>query len=594
MSLATTDPIAVSGGPDKEAAQQRRAAAMRVREARDRLTSTSGTRPAFDYELLRQYAHNRLSGALGMILLACAVGLISTFWSSATWAGLWVAMLVTIQLDQHGDVSRVPGPRRQTTCRCRRARLTFIVLDLLFGLAWTINLIHPSEDTPSTDIINVFVMLLVVAVSSMLGSSLPIAVFATTAPLTIAVAATYLLVGSVDGYVLAGLALTALCYFGLLAHRLYASNLAMLEARAETDALIGELEQAKAKSDEARRHAEAANIAKSRFLAQMSHELRTPLNAILGFSEVMKNELFGAHAVPAYKDYASDIHNSGVHLLGLINEILDLSRIEAGRYELNEEAVQLVQVAEECRHLLKLRAANRNIAIHDLFEPDMPRLWADERAARQICLNLLSNAIKFTPQGGEIWLKVGWTAAGGQYLSVTDNGPGIPEHEIPIVLDTFGQGSNAIKSAEQGAGLGLPIVKSLIELHGGTFSLKSKLREGTEVLVTFAPERVMAALEPVVEVPLKTIFDPPPLEPDQPERHGAVGGFLASINFARMHRGRSDGSSLPPSFLLLAILCLLGAAAAANHSAGSGGSWLAARSHVAYHANLNARRAFAP
>jgi two-component system cell cycle sensor histidine kinase PleC len=127
----------------------------------------------------------------------------------------------------------------------------------------------------------------------------------------------------------------------------------------------------------------------------------------------------------------------------------------------------------------------------------MPRLWADERAVRQVCLNLLSNAIKFTPQGGEIWLKVGWTAAGGQYLSVRDTGPGIPEEEIPIVLDSFGQGSNAIKSAEQGAGLGLPIVKSIIDLHGGTLSLKSKLREGTEMIVTFPPERVMSALEPM-------------------------------------------------------------------------------------------------
>ncbi len=540
MSVATTGPIAATAGSETATARHRRVAALRVREARDRLTSTSGTRPAFDYELLRQYARNRLSGALGMILLACAVGLISTFWSSTTWAALSVAMLVLIQLTSM-VTCRDFLARAANEVSVRRARLTFIVLDLLFGLAWTINLIHPSEDTPSTDIINVFVMLLVVAVSSMLGSSLPIAVFATTAPLTIAVAATYLLVGSVDGYVLAGLALTALCYFGVLAHRLYASNLAMLEARAETDALIGELEQAKAKSDEARRHAEAANIAKSRFLAQMSHELRTPLNAILGFSEVMKNELFGVHTVPAYKDYASDIHNSGVHLLGLINEILDLSRIEAGRYELNEEAVQLVQVAEECRHLLKLRAANRNIAIHDLFEPDMPRLWADERAARQICLNLLSNAIKFTPQGGEIWLKVGWTAASGQYLSVTDNGPGIPEHEIPIVLDTFGQGSNAIKSAEQGAGLGLPIVKSLIELHGGTFSLKSKLREGTEVIVTFPPERVMAALEPIKERPATTLFDlaPPYQEPDRTAQ-GAIGGFFASINFGGVRRMRAS------------------------------------------------------
>jgi len=127
----------------------------------------------------------------------------------------------------------------------------------------------------------------------------------------------------------------------------------------------------------------------------------------------------------------------------------------------------------------------------------MPRLWADERAARQICLNLLSNAIKFTPQGGEIWIKVGWTASGGQYMSVKDTGPGIPEEEIPIVLASFGQGSNAIKTAEQGAGLGLPIAKNLIDLHGGSFTLKSKLRIDTEIIVAFPPERVMAALPPI-------------------------------------------------------------------------------------------------
>src|SRR6476646_8600121 len=124
----------------------------------------------------------------------------------------------------------------------------------------------------------------------------------------------------------------------------------------------------KAISDEARQRAEAANISKSRFLAQMSHELRTPLNAILGFSEVMKTEVFGEHAVPAYKEYSADIHNSGVHLLGLINEILDLSRIEAGRYELNEESVSLAAIVEDCHHLLKLRATNRGITIHEMFE----------------------------------------------------------------------------------------------------------------------------------------------------------------------------------------------------------------------------------
>ena len=122
--------------------------------------------------------------------------------------------------------------------------------------------------------------------------------------------------------------------------------------QAEKDALIGELEQAKLNSDEARRRAESANLAKSRFLATMSHELRTPLNAILGFSEVMKSELFGAHSVPAYKEYSADIHASGQHLLMLINEILDLSRVEAGRYELNEESVSLDDVVEDCLHLL--------------------------------------------------------------------------------------------------------------------------------------------------------------------------------------------------------------------------------------------------
>jgi len=148
---------------------------------------------------------------------------------------------------------------------------------------------------------------------------------------------------------------------------------------------------------------------------------------------------------------------------------------------------------------LGMRAKSRRLHLHDLFEPNLPHLWADERAIRQICLNLLGNAIKFTPPGGDIWLKVGWTASGGQYMSVKDSGPGIPDDEIPIVLSSFGQGSNSIKSAEQGAGLGLPIAKSLVDLHSGTFTFRSKVRIGTEVVVTFPPERVEAAVAPLGE-----------------------------------------------------------------------------------------------
>jgi two-component system, cell cycle sensor histidine kinase PleC len=496
--------------PPAASASNRRAAQQRVREARDRLTSTSGTRPAFDQELLRQYARTRISASYVVMLLVVATGLLFGFWMKPIPAAAWTCGMLCI----HGAIMRtclrfLAEP--PTPALTRKWRTRFVLLDLLHGLCWMAILTHPALDVVS-DTVMMFLMLLVIAVSSMLAANLPIAALAATVPVTIAIALNFSMAGTFDKYVLAALALAAEGYFALLAHRLHSTTLATLEARAEKDALIGELEQAKSISDEARYRAEAANVAKSRFLAQMSHELRTPLNAILGFSEVMKSEIFGAHGVPVYKEYSADIHNSGVHLLNLINEILDLSRIEAGRYELNEEAMALVNVVADCHHLLKLRASSRGITIHEVFERGMPKIWADERAIRQIVLNLLSNSIKFTPQGGEIWLKVGWTASGGQYLSVKDTGSGIPEAEIPIVLASFGQGSNSIKSAEQGAGLGLPIAKSLVDMHGGTFTLKSKLRIGTEVIVTFPPERVMSALAPVVEE--TAIDEAPPLQPE--------------------------------------------------------------------------------
>ena len=213
----------------------------------------------------------------------------------------------------------------------------------------------------------------------------------------------------------------------------------------------------------------------------------------------MKNEMMGPHTVKAYREYSADVHASGHHLLMLINEILDLSRVEAGRYDLHEEAVSLPFVVEECRHLLALRAKNKGLTVIDVIEDTLPKIWADERALRQITLNLLSNAIKFTPKSGQITIKVGWTASGGQYLSIKDNGPGIPEDEIPIVLSSFGRGSLAQKHAEEGTGLGLPIVKGLVELHGGVFTLKSVIREGTEVRVIFPAERVMDTLPPIRE-----------------------------------------------------------------------------------------------
>ena len=244
--------------------------------------------------------------------------------------------------------------------------------------------------------------------------------------------------------------LTAEILFLHLTSHLYRQNAQSLAYRAEKDAIFAELEQAKAVSDEARRRAEAANMAKSQFLATMSHELRTPLNAILGFSELMRGEMLGPIGNPAYKTYLDDIHSSGQHLLRIINDILDLSRIEAGKRELREELTSLSEIAREACSLLDLKARQKDITVNEIFEENLPKIIVDEQAMRQVVLNLVSNALKFTPKGGEVDVKVGRTQAGGQYVSVRDNGPGIPEDEIPVVLSAFGQGVDLAQDRRTG------------------------------------------------------------------------------------------------------------------------------------------------
>ncbi|NWG26856.1 MAG: HAMP domain-containing histidine kinase, partial [Pseudorhodoplanes sp.] len=211
------------------------------------------------------------------------------------------------------------------------------------------------------------------------------------------------------------------------------------------------------------------------------------------------------------------IQQSGKMLLTMINDILDLAKIEAGKMEVRAEDFSIRDVLESLAQTVRPMADRKSIDLDVEIDDAIPLLRQDASKIRQIVFNLLSNAIKFTPQGGEIWIKVGWTASGGQYFSVKDTGPGIPENEIPIVLASFGQGSNAIKSAEQGAGLGLPIAKSLVDLHGGSFTLKSKLRVGTEVVVAFPPERVMSALPPLTE-------PAPPTQPQGENPSAGVGG----------------------------------------------------------------------
>ena len=178
-------------------------------------------------------------------------------------------------------------------------------------------------------------------------------------------------------------------------------------------------------------------------------------------------------------------------MLTLINQVLDHSRVEAGRFQLHEAPVAVHHVASDCRSLLSLKAAEAGIEVLENFEPDLPSVYADERAIRQIWLNLISNAIKFTPPDGKIVLSVGRTRAGGVYMAVRDTGPGIPQEEIPRVLSSFGQGSLSYETAQEGAGLGLPIVRGLVELHNGTFELRSAVGIGTEGVAEFPSSRVI-------------------------------------------------------------------------------------------------------
>ncbi len=267
----------------------------------------------------------------------------------------------------------------------------------------------------------------------------------------------------------------------------------LIEMSTEKTELIEALSQAKKKSDEARAAAEDASHAKSQFLANMSHELRTPLNAIIGFSEVISREVFGPLENEKYHQYSGDIHSSGRHLLALINDILDLSKIEAGQYSIFEERVDLSIIADDCHKLLDLRASVNDIKIERRFSRSLPELHADKRAVRQIWLNLLTNAVKFAPSGSRVHIVADYGSDGSFCIGVHDEGPGIAEDELEKVMETFGQGKEGVSRPGSGTGLGLSIVKGLAEAHGGRFTLESELGVGTRASVVFPRNRVLPA-----------------------------------------------------------------------------------------------------
>jgi signal transduction histidine kinase len=245
--------------------------------------------------------------------------------------------------------------------------------------------------------------------------------------------------------------------------------------------------------------AEKANRVKSEFLATMSHELRTPLNAIIGFSEVIKSESFGP-GLPRYREYATDINNAGAHLLSVINDILDFTKAEAGKLDLRVEEVDLMEVIEESAGLVRQLATDRALQFHVDILP-LPPLALDRLRVKQVILNLLSNALKFTDAGGAVRIEARQDDSGCVVVRVRDTGIGIPAEMISLVFEPFRQIDSALARKYEGTGLGLSLVKTLVELHGGEVNIESKVSHGTVVSITFPHARIVSPKTPAVVKP---------------------------------------------------------------------------------------------
>lgn len=261
---------------------------------------------------------------------------------------------------------------------------------------------------------------------------------------------------------------------------------------AELESTKTELEQTSSDLRAALAAADAANTAKSQFLAAMSHELRTPLNAVIGFSQVIEQEAFGPLGDERYRGYIADIHKSGAHLLDLINDILDLSRLDAGKCELQDEEFAIPALADDVLRMLSEQAREAGVTLLPFSAAALPYVRADQRRIRQVLLNLVSNAVKFTPAGGQVGISAEAGPA-GLSLVVRDTGIGIAPADIATAFERFGQVDSRLARRYQGTGLGLPLSRQLMELHGGTLVLRSEVNVGTTVTLTLPPERLKTA-----------------------------------------------------------------------------------------------------
>jgi len=418
--------------------------------------------------------HQALAGAVNLVN---ALIVAAFFWDIAPLGelGAWIgaiALLAGAQFCSWARNRNKPRPRRVPRRVLRRA----VWWSAVAGAVWGgFALTQYPDGSAAHQIMIAFVIGGMAAGSIPILHPLPMAQFSFVAVMAVPLLTQVVLTGGAEHHWMASLMIVFLVALAVA-------------ARNGFEAFVDGVRIKRANSELAVK-AEEANRAKSQFLANMSHELRTPLNAIIGFSEMIEREVYGALG-SRYREYAQDIRRSGEHLLSIVNDILDLSRVEAGRMELDRGRVAVADLAESAVAIVRLRAERGGVTIRTVVDPGLPTLRVDELKLRQVLLNLLGNAIKFSPTGSAVTLKAGAQPDGSVAIDVTDQGPGIAPEDIERAMTPFMQLDR--QAADEGTGLGLPLAKALVELHGGKLSIASGGSQGTQVRVLLPPETVDA------------------------------------------------------------------------------------------------------
>jgi two-component system cell cycle sensor histidine kinase PleC len=493
--MLTTDATAVLGVEDEASAAASSGIVM----------GDSETIP-WERDLLTLFVKNQLKAVFALPLFALLFALMTLMWAPWEQSLAWFIAAVGCQLIQvYLCRQYLAVCRQQHKSKPKKAQFhewlgMMTASEFFIAACWSTPLFLMWDNANDFQHIYIVASLMaIIAIRIMISANFMPIIIAGTGLMTFVLTVRCV---TEPGYLYSGLgALAVGCeiFFVLVARKLQETARDMFIFKAQKDELVTQLiferdraEGAKAEAERERLRAEEASKAKSQFLATMSHELRTPLNAILGFSEIIGREMFGRHEISAYKTYANDIHNSGSYLLSLVNDILDLTRIEAGRRDMREEPLAILDSLEDVKNFVAFKLKEKSQILTFDIPANLPKVMVDHRSVRQIWINLLSNAAKFSPKGGEIVVRAVQRDGGEVAVSFIDNGPGMPEEEIELAMQAFARGSLAVKKAVDGAGLGLPIVKGLITMHGGSFELHSKLGSGTEATVVFPFTRVLS------------------------------------------------------------------------------------------------------